>query len=103
MKVQHYVSYVVGMLLTFPIRVFHLLSPEGSGFAQEKKNPHEIKNYPTTKAENYSNMQGDKKNLRSISAKCQTSPKGEKSPPEIMVLKKAKDGFDTVFAFFRCM
>ncbi len=61
MKVQHYVSYVVGMLLTFPIRVFHLLSPEGSGFAQEKKNPHEIKNYPTTKAENYSNMQGIKR------------------------------------------
>ena len=57
MKVQYYVSYVVGTLLMFPIRVFHFLSPTGSGFAQERKNPHEVKNYPTTKAENYSNMQ----------------------------------------------
>lgn len=39
MKVQHYVSYVVGMLLTFPIRVFHLLSPEGSGLRKKRKIP----------------------------------------------------------------
>lgn len=60
MKAQRYVSYVVGMLLIFPIRVFHFLSPENVDNDQ-RETCYGFKNRPTAKAKSYPGMKNVKR------------------------------------------
>ena len=60
MKLQQYVSYVIGVFLTFPIRVFHVFSSEDTD-NKNKEVRYDSKIHANNKAQTYPSMKGVKR------------------------------------------